>query len=424
MVTTETHQSQDLLVPPKNQDLQDQQDQQNQLEEDQASPMSPLAGFDPEKMNQGPVNAITVLTLLDKLVNMLDAVQENQHKMEVHQVEMEGVVRGIQADMTKLSKSHSHTSNTVSKLLDKSRKLSVTMKEVRDKMERQGVQVKKLEANHAHLISRNNFKVLIFQEENEIPSSVFVKDPPPFPRDEIVEEAEETAPGIVDGNRSQESGLHTIDLSSDEDVGLEAELEEEETWPHDLENMEKSRAEKLKRSSLKKVDSIKKAFSRQNIEKKMTKIGTKIVSAEQREKIKQKTSSLKVSPLTFSIRKPRSSSDSQPADVSAQTGESVITEAEIQVSPLSDTDQEVPFTEVHAQLAPAEQEEKEEEVKQEVIEEVKEEMKEGEEVSVLGEADLSVVSEGVSQEYALSSTLPQEEKGEERIAEVEKEEES
>lgn len=45
-------------------------------------------------------------------------------------MQMEGVVRGIQADMTKLSKSHSHTSNTVSKLLDKSRKLSVTMKEV------------------------------------------------------------------------------------------------------------------------------------------------------------------------------------------------------------------------------------------------------------------------------------------------------
>lgn len=35
--------------------------------------------------------------------------------------------------------------------------------QVRDKMERQGAQVKKLEANHSHLISRNNFKVLIFQ---------------------------------------------------------------------------------------------------------------------------------------------------------------------------------------------------------------------------------------------------------------------
>ncbi|XP_040888023.1 caveolae-associated protein 2b [Toxotes jaculatrix] len=406
MVTTEPHQSQDLLVPPQNQDLQDQHSQQ---EEDRASPLSPLAGFDPEKMSQGPVNAITVLTLLDKLVNMLDAVQENQHKMEVHQVEMEGVVRGIQADMTKLSKSHSHTSNTVSKLLDKSRKLSVTMKEVRDKMERQGVQVKKLEANHAHLISRNNFKVLIFQEENEIPSSVFVKDPPPFPRDEIVEEGEEPVSGIVDGNRSQEGGLHTIDLSSDEDVGLEAEQEEEEAWPHDLENMEKSRAEKLKRSSLKKVDSLKKAFSRQNIEKKMTKIGTKIVSVEQREKIKQRTSSLKVSPLTFSIRKPRSSSDSLPAEASAQTGESLTTEADVLSSPPGATNQEVPFTEVHAQLAPAEQEEKQEGVMEEVMEEVKE----GEEASVVVEADLSVVSEGVSQEYALSSTLPQEEKGEE-----------
>lgn len=30
-------------------------------------------------------------------------------------------------------------------------------------MERQGTQVKKLEANHAHLVSRNNFRVLIFQ---------------------------------------------------------------------------------------------------------------------------------------------------------------------------------------------------------------------------------------------------------------------
>jgi len=35
--------------------------------------------------------------------------------------------------------------------------------QVRDRMERQGVQVRKLEANHAHLISRNNFRVLIFQ---------------------------------------------------------------------------------------------------------------------------------------------------------------------------------------------------------------------------------------------------------------------
>ncbi|XP_015256894.1 PREDICTED: serum deprivation-response protein-like [Cyprinodon variegatus] len=330
---------------------------------------------------------------------------------------MEDVVRGIQADMTRLSKSHSHTSNTVSKLLDKSRKLSVTMKEVRERMERQGAQVKRLEANHAHLVSRNNFKVLIFQEEKEIPTSVFVKEPPPFPRDEIPEEGEPSAPGVSDVK--PEGGFHTIDLSSDEDVGLEADMDEDEPWPQDLDSMDTSTADKLKRSSLKKVDSLKKAFSRQNIEKKMTKIGTKIVSAEQREKIKQRTASLKVSPLTFGMRKARSSSDSQPPD--GATRESLSAEVDLQLSPPSSTQQEVPFTEVHAQLAPAdhqgglpEEEAKREEQEEAVVEnmeelkvekeeEVREEVKEG---LVVVEADVSVVSEGLSEEYALSSTLP------------------
>lgn len=79
MVTTETHQSQDLVVPPQNRDEQDHQD------ETQVSPSSTMAGLSSEEMSQGPVNAITVLTLLDKLVNMLDTVQENQNKMEVSQ---------------------------------------------------------------------------------------------------------------------------------------------------------------------------------------------------------------------------------------------------------------------------------------------------------------------------------------------------
>uniref|UniRef100_A0A3B4F077 Serum deprivation-response protein-like n=1 Tax=Pundamilia nyererei TaxID=303518 RepID=A0A3B4F077_9CICH len=408
MVTTETHQCQDLLVPSQDQDQVDPENQQ----EDPASPSSLMAGLDAEKMSQGPVNAITVLTLLDKLVNMLDAVQENQHKMEVHQVEMEGVVKGIQADMTKLSKSQSFTSNTVSKLLDKSRKLSVTMKE----MERQGMQVKKLEANHAHLINRNNFKVLIFQEENEIPSSVFVKDPPPYPRDEILEEGEEVEPGSLDGNRSQEGGLQTIDLSSDEDVGLEAEVEDEEAWPQDLENMEKSRAEKLKRSSLKKVDSLKKAFSRQNIEKKMTRIGTKIVSAEQREKIKQKTASLKVSPLSFHMRKVQSYSSYYFPETPPMypLGPSMFPS---QRYPKVTLKLPSPHGMFHQSLL---NNVREEEVKEEEKEEEKQEEKEEEtevvkeqQTSVVVEADVSVVSEGVGEEYALSSTLPKEEKGEE-----------
>eukprot|EP00063_Salmo_salar_P065829 XP_014040664.1 PREDICTED: serum deprivation-response protein-like [Salmo salar] len=374
----------------------------------------------------GPVNAITVLTLLDKLVNMLDTVQENQHKMEERQVEMEGAVMGIQADMTKLSKSHTHTANTVSKLLDKSRKVSVTMKEVRDRMERQAGQVKKLEANHSHLLKRDNFKVLIFQEENEIPTSVFVKDTVPFPRD--AEEGEEPT-AVIDANRSTEEGLHTIDLSSDEDVGLEADLDEVGDGVYELagEHTDKSRADKFKRSSLKKVDSLKRAFSKANIEKKMN----KIVSQEKREKMKKsltpnhpKSSSFKVSPLTFSIKKNRKS-EGQPeaeaeVEASSQTGVSPTAVASIEISPLASPDKEVLFTEVQSQLAPGLEEFKAEALGMEEV--AVSEVPKSDEIpesngfsdskpfleSNVPEADvdLSVMTEGVSEEYTLSATLP------------------
>jgi len=83
----------------------------------------------------------------------------------------------------------------------------------------------------------------------------------------------------------------------------------------------------------------------------------------------------------------------------------------------------VPFTEVHAQLAPDEQgrKEEEEEKEEEKEEDKEEEEKVGEEEKEKEEekeeeqetVDLSVVSEGVGEEYALSSTLPQEQKEEE-----------
>ncbi|XP_028811371.1 caveolae-associated protein 2b [Denticeps clupeoides] len=372
----------------------------------------------------GQVNAITVLTLLDKLVNMLDAVQENQHKMEQRHAEMESAVRGIQNDMTKLAKSHTSTSNTVSKLLEKSRKVSVHMKEVRERMDKQASQVRKLEANHAHLLRRNNFRVLIFQEENEIPSSVFVKDPVPFPRDEDENPA-------VDANRSQEEGLHTINLSSDEELGPDGDEEDDNLGVLDLtdDRIEKSRAEKIKRSSLKKVDSLKKAFSRQNIEKKMNKISTRIVPPEKRDKIKKsltsnhpknsssKSSSFKISPLSFSMKKHREG-DTDPETSVAPTEVSPSAVASIELAPISSPDKDVSFTELHPQLAPGTEELHPvlapgmEELNPELAlgtEELHPELAPGTEEPASSEAavaDLDVTEE-VNQEYALSATLPQ-----------------
>ncbi|XP_050968633.1 caveolae-associated protein 2b [Labeo rohita] len=407
-----THENQELVVPSPSPTQSSPTHSLSQLgtiaanlPSGEPSSPGPLAGTLPRDgaSPTGQVNAITVLTLLDKLVNMLDTVQENQHKMEMRQVEMEGAVRGIQNDMTKLSKSHTSTSNTVSKLLEKSRKVSVHMKEVKDKMDKQAVQVKRLEANHAQLIKRNNFKVLIFQEENEIPSSVFVKEPEPLP------EVEEETPAI-DANRSQEEGLQTITLSSDEEQVPEDD-EDEILAALDLESesrVEKSRAEKIKRSSLKKVDSLKKAFSRQNIEKKMNKISTKIVSPEKREKIKKsltpnhqknpsaKSSSFKVSPLTFNIKKNRSGDAEPEAEGSAQSESAV---ASIELAPIESPTEDLSFREVHSQLAPAQ-----EEVKAAVEAMEKEEMPNI--LNGTAEVELSI-TEDVSEEYVLSATLPQ-----------------
>ncbi|GCC32989.1 caveolae-associated protein 2-like [Chiloscyllium punctatum] len=253
-------------------------------------------------MDGSQVNAITVLALLDKLVNMLDTVQDNQRKMEHRQIGVESSVRGIQSDITKLSKSHTTTSNTVNKLLDKSRKVSSNVQEMRERLDKQAVQVKKLESNQAQLLRKNNFRVLIFQEETEIPAKVFADKP----KDDVA--AEEG----VDENKPVEDSLPSLELSSDEDIH-----EGEDNDGERSEKLEQSRAAKIKRSSMKKVDSIKKAFSRENIEKRMNKFGTKIVSPERREKIKKsltpnqqksqsaKSSNFKVAPMTFKVKKVR-----------------------------------------------------------------------------------------------------------------------
>ncbi|KAJ4933526.1 hypothetical protein JOQ06_030352 [Pogonophryne albipinna] len=289
-------------------------------------PTSPTAAVPGSPVAGGQVSAITVVALLDKLVNMLEAVQENQQRMEQRQADLEGAVRVVQGDVTRLSKTHLNTSNSVSKLLERSRKVSGHLKDVRERMDKQAVQVKKLEANHSHLLRRNHFKVLITQEDHEIPTSVFVKDslrtpqPSQYDADSILPAPSVT--GSIDGSRANDEGLLTISLSSDDD-DLTIHQEEDEMFEGDAamglgpSSPYERRSDKFKRNSLKKVDSLKKVFSRQSIEKKMTQITTRIVPQEQREKIKKsftpnhpksptaKASSFKVSPMTFNIKKVR-----------------------------------------------------------------------------------------------------------------------
>ncbi|XP_026127594.1 caveolae-associated protein 2-like [Carassius auratus] len=310
----------------------------------------------------GQVSAITVMALLDKLVVMIESVQENQQKMEKKQAELEGAVRMVQGDVTRLTKNHMSTANSVGKLLERSRKTGINVKEVRERLDRQSSQVKRLEANHAHLLKRNHFKVLIFQEDSEIPSTLLTKDGLTSTSQDEISPSAPTP--LTDLNRSQEEGLQTISLTSDDDEekGATSPLAEggddsldlhEESFPGlGSERLERSRADKFKRSSLKKVDSLKKAFSRSSIEKKIN----KIVPPEQREKIKKsfipnhpkspssKSSSFHVSPMTFNVKKVRNGD----ADSSQQPGSSSRNLSSVEVPNIGGPDGELPLAELHS----------------------------------------------------------------------------
>lgn len=109
------------------------------------------------------VNGVMVLSLLDKIIGAVDQIQQTQSGLEARQQEMERTVTSIQGELTKLTKSHSTTSNSVNKMMEKVRKVSVNVKTVRATLEKQGGQIKKLENNEAELLKRRNFKVMIYQ---------------------------------------------------------------------------------------------------------------------------------------------------------------------------------------------------------------------------------------------------------------------
>ncbi|XP_032358775.1 caveolae-associated protein 1-like [Etheostoma spectabile] len=222
------------------------------------------------------VNGVMVLSLLDKIIGAVDQIQQTQSGLEARQQEMERSVTNIQGDLTKLSKSHSTTSNSVNKMMEKVRKVSINVKTVRATLEKQGGQIKKLESNEAELLKRRNFKVMVYQDEVKVPSklsiskSMKVSESVSGSKGGSLLELKEAVEEEERGDGEKEDKPH-IDLSSDEE-GVEIE-----------ETIEESRAERIKRSSLQRVQTLKTVFSKEKMDK------TRAKTKENLEKTKQKT---------------------------------------------------------------------------------------------------------------------------------------
>lgn len=120
-----------------------------------------IVGVEDEAGN--PISALTILSLLERVAGIIDNVQSSQQRMEERQLELENNIRSVQGDVLKLAKDHGDTSSTVEKLLQKTRKVSANVKDVRTRVEKQNVRVKKVESTQDELLTRNKFRVVIYQ---------------------------------------------------------------------------------------------------------------------------------------------------------------------------------------------------------------------------------------------------------------------
>ncbi|KAJ0012105.1 hypothetical protein NQD34_013080 [Periophthalmus magnuspinnatus] len=232
-----------------------------------------IVGVEDEAGN--PISALTILSLLERVAGIIDNVQACQQRMEERQQELENSIKNIQGDVLKLAKDHGDTSGTVDKLLQKTRKVSANVKEVRSRVEKQNVRVKKVESTQDELLTRNKFRVVIYQGETEVPSVAVTKGPKGGGL-----EAVEIEPDTYDA---------LADLSSDEDY-------------LSVEDTESSRTARIKKSVAKSTETLKAAFSKENMSKTKDNLGTKfhnlgekVMPPERREKMHQAGERLKQS---------------------------------------------------------------------------------------------------------------------------------
>ncbi|MXQ96602.1 hypothetical protein E5288_WYG022899 [Bos mutus] len=206
--------------------------------------------------------ALTIVTVLDKVAAIVDSVQASQKRIEERHRVMENAIKSVQIDLLKFSQSHSNTGYVINKLFEKTRKVSAHIKDVKARVEKQQTHVKKVEAKQEEIMKKNKFRVVIFQEEVQCPTSLSVV------KDRSLTESPEEVDEIFDT---------PVDLSSDEEYFVE-----------------ESRSARLKKSGKERIDNIKKAFSkenmqktRQNFDKKVNRIRTRIVTPERRERLRQ-----------------------------------------------------------------------------------------------------------------------------------------
>ncbi|KAM6454314.1 caveolae-associated protein 4 isoform 1-T2 [Liasis olivaceus] len=272
--------------------------------------------------------AFTIVRVLDKVATIVDSVQASQKRIEQRHREMEDAIKTIQIDILKLAQAHGNTGFTVNRLLEKTRKVSAHVKEVRTRVEKQNANVQKVETKQEEMLRKNKFRVVIYQEDIQCPSSLTVV------KDQTQGE-------------STDAFCPPDDLSSDEEYYIE-----------------ESRAARFKKSGIRRINNIKKAFSRENLQKtrqnfgkKVDRLRTRIVTPERRERIRQSGERLRqtgirfkknisnVAPIKETLKKHKKTKE-QPGVEGQQGIQETATDTAIESRDAEPATEEISYTEV------------------------------------------------------------------------------
>ncbi|XP_062235180.1 caveolae-associated protein 4b [Platichthys flesus] len=222
----------------------------------------------------GGDDAGNIMALLERVAGLMDSVQTTQQRMEERQLELENTVKTIQSDVVKLTSAHANTSSCVDRLLEKTRKVSRHIKDVRVRVENQNIRVKKVEVTQGDLLAKNKFRVVIYQGDQEVKA-------------------------VTPGSESAEPGGGARGEVEPDKFELPPESDEEYMV---VEEADSAAAGRMKKTGLTRIESFKATFSKENMSKtrdnlgtKVNKFGERIVTAERREKIRQSGERLKQS---------------------------------------------------------------------------------------------------------------------------------
>ncbi|XP_043961102.1 caveolae-associated protein 4b [Gambusia affinis] len=249
-------------------------------------PVSPPGGGD---------DAGGIMALLERVAGLMDNVQATQQRMEERQVELENTVKTIQADVVKLTNDHANTSSTVSRLLEKTRKVSCHIKDVRVRVENQNLRVKKVEATQGDLLAKNKFRVVIYQGDQEVKA-------------------------VAPGNEPAESSGGAAARPEVEPDKFEFPPESDEEYMV-VEEADSSSAGRMKKTGMTRIESFRATFSKENMSKTRENLGTKVNKlgeSERRkgEKIRQSGEKLKETftktvPAKLNLKKERTVAEGQ-----------------------------------------------------------------------------------------------------------------